>query len=100
MIEVELKLDEIGRGAFYAKEGNERLGEMQIAISGNDLTVFHTEVLEKAEGKGVASKMLETMVAYALTHHLMVIPLCPYVNAQFKRHPEKFQDVWKKKVNG
>ncbi len=100
MVEVELKLDEKGRGAFYAKEGNERLGEMQIAISGTDLTVFHTEVLEKAEGKGVATKMLETMITYARSHHLMVIPLCPYVNAQFKRHPENYQDVWKKKVSG
>jgi uncharacterized protein len=36
------------------------------------------------------------MVDYAREHKLKVIPLCPYVNAQFRRHPDQYQDVWNK----
>ncbi|HEU4902844.1 MAG TPA: N-acetyltransferase [Flavisolibacter sp.] len=36
-----------------------------------------------------------TMVDYARKNGLKVIPLCPYVHAQFKRHPADYADVWK-----
>lgn len=96
MDEVTLNLNEKGHGGFYIMEGEERLGEMAVGITGNNLTVYHTEVSPKAEGKGYAKKMLNAMVDYARANHLGVIPLCPYVHAQFKRHPEEFADVWKK----
>jgi predicted GNAT family acetyltransferase len=38
------------------------------------------------------------MAAYARGHHLKVIPLCPFVNAQFKRHPEEYADIWEKRA--
>ena len=95
---IELKLDSDGhrdgQGAFVIEEGTERVAEMVISISGTNLTVFHTEVSEKLKGQGIAAQLLSTMVAYAREHKLKVIPLCPYVNAQFKRHPEQYQDVW------
>lgn len=96
MDDVKLKLDEKDNGHFYILDGEEQVAEMEISISGNDLTVYHTEVLPKAEGKGLAKKLLTTMVDYARQHALKVIPLCPYVHAQFKRHPEEYADVWNK----
>lgn len=78
-----------------ASEGEEKLGEMEIAVTEDTLTVFHTEVQPKAEGKGLAKQLLETMVAYAREKGLQVVPLCPYVYAQFKRHPETYADVWR-----
>ena len=98
MEEVKLKLDENGRGRFYMLDGEEQIAEMEVSISGNNLTVYHTEVLPKAEGKGLAKKLLTTMVDHARKNALKVIPLCPYVNAQFKRHPEEYVDVWNKNV--
>lgn len=95
MDDVTLKLDENGKGGFYITEEEEQLGEMEISVAHNHLTVYHTEVAAKAEGKGLAKKLLETMVAYARTNGLQVIPLCPYVLAQFKRHPEQYADLWK-----
>jgi predicted GNAT family acetyltransferase len=91
---ISLKLDAHGKGAFVIDEGDERLAEMVIGISGNNMTVYHTHVSEKLKGKGVASQLLKQMVTYAREHQLKVIALCPYVSAQFKRHPEEYQDVW------
>lgn len=94
MDKVTLNLNDKGHGAFYIMDGKERIGEMTVGVSGKDLTVYHTEVSPKAEGKGYAKKLLNTMVEYAHANHLKVIPLCPYVHAQFKRHPQEYADIW------
>lgn len=96
MNEIQLKLNANGRGAFIIEDANERLAEMEVAVAGNNLTVYHTEVSDKLQGQGVASKILSTMVNYARENKLKVIALCPYVHAQFKRHPEQYADVWNK----
>jgi predicted GNAT family acetyltransferase len=92
--EIELKLESNGTGAFVIEEAGARIAEMKIGIAGDNLTVYHTEVSEKLKGKGIAAKLLSAMVAYAREHHLKVIALCPYVSAQFKRHPEQYADIW------
>ena len=84
---VQLIWNEAPKGFFEAEENGKRLGQMEIALSGKRLTVYHTEVSPEAEGKGLAKKMLEAMVAYAREQQLNVIPLCPYVHAQFKKNP-------------
>ena len=95
-MDVQLKLNEKGHGAFFIMEKEEQLGEMVISIADNALTVYHTEVDPKAEGRGLAKQMLDTMVQYARDHQLKVIPLCPYVLAQFKRHPKEYADLYQK----
>lgn len=78
---IELKLESNGKGAFVTEEGGTRLAEMTIGISGNNLTVYHTEVSEQLRRAGVASQLLLAMVTYSRTHDLKVIALCPYVSA-------------------
>lgn len=96
MVEVKFNLNDKGHGAFYITDGDEQLGEMVVSILGSNLTVNHTGVSAKAEGKGYAKKMLNAMVDHARTNTLEVIPHCSYVLAQFKRHPEEYADVWNK----
>jgi predicted GNAT family acetyltransferase len=96
MNDIQLKLQDNGRGAFVIEDGSERLAEMVIGIDKGNLIVYHTEVSEKLKGQGVASKLLQAMVSYAREHRLKVIPLCQFVNAQFKRHPEQYDDIWNK----
>jgi len=93
---VGLRLNEIGRGGFYIMDGEEEIGEMLVSKAGNDLRVYHTEVTPEYEGKGLAKKMLDELVAYARKNNLKVIALCPYVHAQFTHHPDEYADVWKK----
>lgn len=96
MEDVKLVLNNEGRGGFFIKEDNRRIGEMIISIADDELTVYHTEVAPEAEGKGLAKKMLEKMVSYAREHKMKVIALCPFVHAQFMRHEANYADIWKK----
>lgn len=96
MVEVKLHLNEKNHGAFEITENGEKLGEMIVAVSDLNLTVFHTEVSPKAEGKGYAKKMLNEMINYARANNLKIIPKCTYVQAQFKKHPQEYADLWEK----
>ncbi|KAA9040942.1 N-acetyltransferase [Ginsengibacter hankyongi] len=97
MDDVELNLNKNGSGYFYINEGEHKIAEMTIDVSGNELTVYHTEVLPKAEGRGLAKKLLTSMADYARKSDLKVIALCPYVHAQFSLHPDEYSDIWKNK---
>ena len=96
MEEVVLKLNQKNHGAFYLMQNGEQVGEMVIGVTETTLTVYHTEIHPQVEGKGLAMKLLDAMVAYAREHHLKVIPLCAYVHAQFKKHPDLYADIWQK----
>ena len=96
MTEVQLKLNHQGKGGFFAMNGEKQLGEMEVSVSEKNLVVYHTEVDPASEGKGIAKEMLATMVDYARKNGLKVIPLCPYVHAQFKRRADEYNDVWNK----
>ena len=91
--------DEKGYGHFYVMDGDKQIAEMKISISENLITVYHTEVTSEAKGKGLAKKLFSTMVGYARSNKLKVIALCPFVHAQFKRHPDEYADIWKKTKN-
>ena len=95
MSDVELKLNG-QQGAFIIMEGEEQVGELAVSIHQGILTAHHTEVLEKAEGKGYAKKLLNTMTDYARKNGLKVAALCPYVHLQFRRHPDEYADIWLK----
>lgn len=94
MEQVELNLNDRGRGAFVIKENGEQIAEMAVGIDDESIVVYHTEVSSKAEGRGLAKLLLQEMVAYAREKQLKVIPLCAFVYAQFKRHPETYADLW------
>lgn len=82
-------------GAFTLYEQEKKIGEMVVSIFGDYLTVYHTQVIPEAEGKGYAKQLLDAMVAYVRKNKLRVIPLCPYVLAQFKQNPDAYADIWK-----
>ncbi|WP_294198964.1 GNAT family N-acetyltransferase [uncultured Chryseobacterium sp.] len=84
------------RGEIQLFSDDKKAGKMDISVIGDKLTVYHTEVSEEFEGRGFAKILLEKLVGYAREHHLKIVPLCPYVHAQFKRHPDEYNDVWLK----
>lgn len=96
MNDIELNLDEELYGAFVIEEGNHQLAEMEFAISGDNLVVYHTEIEEAYNGRGFGGKLFSQMVSYARKNNYKVIAICPYVNTQFKGDPEIYADVWNK----
>ena len=96
MADIRLTLNDRGWGAFKVYETTTEVGEMVIGIDKSELVVYHTQIIPEAEGKGYAKQLLDTMVIYARDHKLNVLPLCPYVLAQFRRHPDLYADIWNK----
>lgn len=79
---------------------DEKVGKMDISVEDGKLRVYHTEVNAAYKGRGFAKLLLDQLVRYANVKQLRIIPLCPYVRAQFKRHPEDYADLWYKKKEG
>lgn len=84
------------RGEIQLFSGDKKAGKMDISVMKDKLTVYHTEVNEEYAGRGFAKILLEKLVSYARENDLKIVPLCPYVHAQFKRNPEEYNDVWLK----
>ena len=98
MEEVHLKMGKTGTGSFYIQENNEEIAQMVISISDKILTAHHTEVYPKGEGKGMGKRLLVGLTDYARKNGLKVIALCPFVHAQFKKHPEAYRDILTKSI--
>jgi predicted GNAT family acetyltransferase len=78
---------------------NSESNRMELAVGANTafinyklshelLYLIHTEVPEELEGKGVGSAIVLKALQYAKDEHLKIVPLCPFVQAYLKRHPE------------
>ena len=83
------------KGAFVLEENSERVAEMIVGIADQEISVYHTGVVERLERQGIGTRLIDAMAEYARENKLMVIPFCPFVKAQFKSKPEKYADVWK-----
>ncbi len=81
-------------GEVQLFSAGDKAGKMDISVADGKLKVYHTEVDAAYEGKGFAKLLLQQLVGYARENDLGIIPLCPYVLAQFKRHPADYADVW------
>ncbi|WP_437921563.1 GNAT family N-acetyltransferase [Sphingobacterium sp. LRF_L2] len=92
----EIVLNEHRRGELRLLADDVAAGKMDISIHSDVLTVYHTEVDPQFEGMGYAKLLLSELVRTARNDGLKIKPLCPYVHAQFKRHPDEYQDIWLK----
>jgi len=55
---------------------------------GDVVTLVHTEVEPPLEGKGLGSELVEGALDDIRSRGLTVRPLCPFVTAWLRRHPE------------
>ncbi|MBI3717797.1 MAG: N-acetyltransferase [Sphingobacteriales bacterium] len=78
---------------FYVGQDGAILAEMVYTMpSDNKMIIKHTEVDDSLSGKGVGKQLLKTVVEYAGTNHIKIIPLCPFAKATFDKTKE-WQDV-------
>jgi predicted GNAT family acetyltransferase len=96
MTDVHINIGDHGSGSFFIEENGEKIGTMEFHVSGATLTAMHTEVSNAWKGHGLGNKLLDAMVDYARKNNLKIVPKCPFVRAQFVRHPELYVDIWQK----
>lgn len=76
-----------GRYVFRGPDGSEaemtfsKVGEQRIIID-------HTEVPDIFRGQGIGLRLVSRAVEDARASGKKIIPLCPFANAQFRRHAE------------
>lgn len=58
------------------------------------ITLIHTEAEPELEGKGAGTAVIEKTLDYIEDNDYKLVPLCPFVFAYIKRHPE-----WKRIVD-
>ncbi len=81
------------RGSFFVEQDGERLAELAYTWRGDKLiSIDHTEVDEKFEGKGVASTLAEHMASFARADGIKLILYCQFAKVYFARHKEQ-QDL-------
>ncbi len=54
----------------------------------------HTEVPLALEGKGYGGKIVKMALEHVRQRNIDLVPLCPFVAAYIKRHPEWKDIVW------
>ena len=66
----------------------DQIAMVKYILGSSEIIFTHTEVPEEFEGHGVASKIAKVAVEYAKAQGMRIRPLCPYMSAYIKRHPE------------
>ena len=64
------------------------LGEILYRTRLGRVVLLHTEVLPAAEGGGLGSRLVAGALDDIRARDLRVVPLCPFVAAYIRRHPE------------
>ena len=92
MTDIQLGKEETGgrNGRYVARiDGIEGEGEITFTHRGPKLiSADHTGVPEAMNGKGVAKALLDYLLNDARENGFKIIPICPFVRAQYARHPE------------
>lgn len=84
------------KGSFALEQNGERIAEMTVEVTDSNISVYHTEVVERLEGQGFGSKLIDKIVDYARQNELHIIPYCPFVKDKFQSNPEQYEDIWQK----
>jgi predicted GNAT family acetyltransferase len=79
-------------------DGQTSIGKTQYIApgdSGGERIFYHTEVSDDYAGKGLASVLVKHALNDTVAAGLTIIPVCPYVKAWLRRHPEYQQHAGK-----
>lgn len=86
-VEIEREV-ESSRGRYVLRTGGHE-AELTYSIASPRLIIAdHTGVPEALRGDGAGRALVERLVADAMEEGVKIVPLCPFVNAMRRRHPE------------
>ena len=89
----ELRISENpGASRYEALLGDRVAGFSEYIVKPGRLVFTHTIVEPEFEGRGIGSKLVREELDDVRRRGLKVTPLCPFVRAFIRRHPE-YQDL-------
>jgi predicted GNAT family acetyltransferase len=82
--------DAASQGRYVARiSGREGEAEITFTRKGPKLiSADHTRAPESMRGTGAAFALVDRMIADARREGFKIIPVCTYVQAQYRKHPE------------
>jgi predicted GNAT family acetyltransferase len=87
--ELETQLADNREDARYEiRVGGELAGLLQYRLRGETISLLHTEVEGRFEGRGLGSKLIVFALDDARARGLAVLPFCPFVKGYLERHSE------------
>ncbi|WP_210245353.1 GNAT family N-acetyltransferase [Mesorhizobium sp. B2-4-15] len=92
MADIKISKEQTGErhGRYVARiEGIAAEAEITFTKRGADLiSADHTGAPETLRGTGAAAALVSFMVEDARRSGFRILPICPYVRAQYRKHPE------------
>lgn len=85
----DVTLEDHGSKRRYMIHRPEGEAELTLSVlSPTRVIADHTYVPDQLRGQGLADELLDALLADARTQGFTIIPLCPFVASQARRHPE------------
>lgn len=91
MSAISIRREKQGRKGRYIAVVEGREGEAYIAFTHREegvISADHTIAPDSLKGTGAALALVEHMIADARARGFRVLPYCPYVRGQYRKHPE------------
>ncbi len=89
MSEAAIRREEAGSKGRYVLEQDGAEAELTFSIlSPSTIIADHTDVPDALRGTGAGRALAARLVEDALRDGVKIIPLCPFVNAERRKHPE------------
>jgi uncharacterized protein len=76
------------RRRYELRAGDRVLGHCEYNLVGDAVMFTHTEVEETEEGRGHGSMLVRGALEDVRAQGKQIIPMCPFVTAFVRRHPE------------
>ncbi|WP_227284286.1 GNAT family N-acetyltransferase [Boseongicola sp. H5] len=78
-----------GSKGRYVLQQDGAEAELTYSIASPTLIIAdHTGVPDALRGTGAGEALVERLVADARAEGVRIVPLCPFVKSQFRRHPD------------
>lgn len=88
---IRIEKEETGRRGRYVARVDGVEGEAELAFTRRGpglISADHTEAPESLRGTGAAAALVQHMIDDARKTGFKVVPVCPYVLAQVRKHPD------------
>lgn len=72
----------------------DKIAVAEYQLAGKNIIFTHTEVPEELEGQGIGSALAKFALDTAVERGYKIQPLCPFINAYIRRHPEYKEHTW------